>query len=150
RVNSSPGPGTLGGLFARYHASPEWINLSPSTRRNYNSVIDYLKPLNDMPLIQVDQEFVYALRDKTMPLHKRGFTNRLLQVLQLIWNWGARRGLCETNNPVLPVERVKKPRGAPVKNRPWTQKELEIVLDAASAAIRVAVALGAYAGLRES
>lgn len=85
-----------------------------------------------------------------MPLRKREFTNQLLQVLQLMWNWGMRRGLCESVNPIFGVERFRKPRGAPVKNRPWTDKELEIVLNAASPPIRVAIMLGAYAGLRES
>jgi integrase len=106
-----------------------------------------------MPLIQISPEFLYDLRDKTMREHKRGFTNMFLQVMQLMFNWGIKRGKCQgvDVNPVYKrVDRIKRPRNAPVKNRPWSAGELEIVLNAASRPIRVAIALGAYAGLRES
>jgi len=143
-------PGTLGGLIKRYKAGPEWENLAPNTHVIYNKALDYLKPLDGMPLVQINSEFVYALRDKTVRTHKRSFTNKVLQVLQLMWNWGKRRGLCEGDNPILNVDRIRKPRGAPVKNRPWTGIELETVLEAAEKGLRVAIALGAYTGLRES
>lgn len=146
---AAPVAATLGGLVRQYRTSPEWTALAPRTHKTYNRSLDYLKPLHDMPLMQVDRPFVYGLRDEAMARHKRGFANQLLQVLQLMWNWGARRGICE-GNPAFGVERVKRPRNAPIKNRPWRGEELDAALTAASPPIRVAIALAAYAGLRES
>lgn len=145
-----PQAGTLGALIAKYHASPEWANLAPATHREYNRVFDYLRPLDRMPLVQVDESFAYQLRDEAMAAHKRGFANGLLKVLQMLWNWGLRRRLCHGVNPILVVERIKRARNAPVKNRPWRAEELDVVLTEASRPVMVSVAIAAYAGLRES
>lgn len=146
----TPLAGTLGAIIERYRASPEWANLAPATHREYNRVFDWLKPIERMPLVQIDETFLYQLRDEAMAAHKRGFANGLLKVVQLLWNWGQRRRLCSGTNPAIAVERIKRPRNAPVKNRPWRPEELDVVLAEASPPIRVAVAIAAYAGLRES
>lgn len=146
---AAPVAATLGGLIQQYRGSPEWAGLAPNTHKTYGRSLDYLKPLHDMPLMQIDRQFIYGLRDEAMAQHKRGFANQLLQIIQLMWNWGARRGICE-GNPAYGVERVKRPRLAPIKNRPWRGEELDTALIAASPPIRVAIALAAYTGLRES
>lgn len=147
---AEPQAGTLGALVTRYRVSPEWGNLAPATHREYNRIFNWLRPIGRMPLIQIDEAFLYQLRDEAMAAHKRGFANGMLKVLQMMWNWGKRRRICVGENPAFAVDRIKRPRNAPVKNRPWRLEELDEVLAAASPPIRVAVAIGAYAGLRES
>jgi integrase len=149
KQQAAPGPGTLGGLITQYHASPEWSNLAPRTKAYYNKTLDYFKPLDAMPLVNIDRQFIWKLRDQTASTHAQSFTNHVLLVLQLLFNWGMRRGLCESN-PVLGVDRVKKPKDAPIKNRPWTEKEFDIVFSAASHSLQLAISLAAFAGLRES
>jgi integrase len=52
-------------------------------------------------------------------------------------------------NPATAVELIKPPRGAKQANRPWTAAELDTVLEAAPEELRAAIALGAFAGMRE-
>ncbi len=139
---------TLGALIAEYKASPEWGDRAPRTRADYEKIFNYLAPLGKMPLKQIDNGFLYALRDKAMAAHKRRFANYTLQVLRLLFNWAKRRGKMNSN-PAEAVELVKKPRNAPEANRPWTPEELDTVLTAAPPELRVAIALGAFVGLRE-
>lgn len=141
---------TLGALIRKYKASPEWAAFAKATHTQYNDIFNWLKPIDELPLIQLDKAFLYGLRDRAMKAHKRGFANGVLKNLQALWNWGQRRDLCHGVNPVLGVERIKRPRNAPVKNRPWRPEELDTVLAAAPPPVRIAVALAAYAGLRES
>lgn len=144
-----PVGGTLGALVAAYVASPEFADLSPATRASYRRVFDWLEPIRDMPLTQIDAPFVRALRDKAMKGSGRWLANYVVAVTGLTFAWGIPHRFAEAN-PAASVPRLKRPRGAPVANRAWTTAELEAVLDAAHPGIRRAVALGAYAGLREA
>lgn len=143
------GADTLGSLTKEYRSSPEFAGLAPSTRQTYQAILDELKSLDGMPLALVTSEFLFAWRDKKMAERKRTFANRGLTVIQIMFNWGMRRGKVKTN-PALVVERVRRPRDAPIKNRPWRPEELAVVLAEASPRLRVPVALAAYTGLRIS
>lgn len=138
---------TLGGVLAAYRASPEFASLAPATCQKYQQVFDDLKPLDGMPLAQITTEFLFALRDKKAAQRKRVFANRTISTLRLVFNWGMRRGKIRAN-PALSVNPVQKPRSAPVINRPWRREELAAVMATAPPWIRVAIALGAYTGLR--
>lgn len=142
-------PGTLGALVRDYRRSPEFSSLAERTRSDYQRVFDYLKPLDAMPILSIDGGFLYGVRDKASVAKKRRFANYVIQLLRLLFNWGTRRGLCE-RNPAVAVEFVRRPRSAPVVNRPWKPAELETVLRSAPAEMRVAIAIGAYLGLREA
>lgn len=144
----APASDTLGALIGEYKSSPEWNDRAPRTQDDYGRVFNYLAPLGRMPLKQIDSGFLYALRDKAMAAHKRRFANYTLQVLRLLFNWAIRRGRLIAN-PAAAVELVKRPRNAPEANRPWTPEELDAVLVAAPPELRVAIALGAFVGLRE-
>jgi integrase len=111
--------------------------------------MDFLKPLDEMPIIQIDGNFLYKVRDKAFTTRKRRFANYVIQVFRLLFNWGTRRGLCE-RNPALMVQFVRRPRDAAVVNRPWKPEELETMLTEAPPELRIAIAIGAYVGLRES
>jgi integrase len=145
---TKPLPGTLGGLIAAYRASPEFTELAPRTRLDYQKVFDYLKPIETLALVQIDAPYLYKVRDKAFSKKKRRFANYCIQVLSRLFNWGKRRGLAP-GNPAADVEPIRRPRDAKPVNRPWTDKEIAIVLAASSPELKVAIALGAYLGLRE-
>jgi len=143
-------PGTLGGLIEKYRASPEFTDLAANTKRNRQWVFDYLKPLAGMRLIDISGGFLYQLRDKAKAKHKRSFANLLIDVLRYLFDWAIKREQGVQNNPALKVDKIRRPKDAKIVNRPWRGAELEIVLAHASRQIRLAVAIAAYTGLRES
>jgi integrase len=145
---TKPLPGTLGGLIAAYRASPEFTELAPRTRSDYQKVFDYLKPIDALALVDIDAPYLYKVRDKGFAKKKRRFANYCIQVLSRLFNWGKRRGLAP-GNPAADVESIRRPRDAKPVNRPWTDKEIATVLAAASPELKVAISLGAYLGLRE-
>jgi integrase len=142
-------PGTLGALVSVYRASPEFLQRSARTRQIYDEAFDYLRPIAGMPLIQVDAGFLYGVRDKAAAQRKRWFANALVRVLRLLFAWAMKRGHAE-RNPAVAVEQIAASRNAPVRNRPWRPDELDVVMAEAPAWMRTAIALGAYAGLREA
>jgi integrase len=80
---------------------------------------------------------------------KRRFANHVVQVLGTILNWGRPRKL-SLGNPLMGMRNIKipRPRDLPRANRPWTEAETVIVLEAASGGLRLALALACYAGMR--
>ncbi len=149
RVNGSLVLEGLGALVAAYRSSPEFGRLAPATRYKYQGIFDELKPLDDAPLIAITTEFLYGWRDKKAEEKSRSFANFGIIVFRLLFAWGKRRGKCKAN-PALDIELIRKPRNAPVKNRPWRPEEVARVLEAAPPWMRVPIAIAAYTGLRES
>jgi integrase len=140
--------GSLGALIRAYRASPEFKSLAPRTRADYGKVLDHLKPSENIPAKIITTKWLIALRDKTALKHGRKFTNYVKVVLSIVFNWGIPRGYC-TANPAQHVPEIPRPKNARVVNRAWTDRELEIVMEASPRAVRRAIALGAYAGFRE-
>lgn len=141
-------PGSLGLLMARYRASPEFTELATRTKADYGKVFNFLAKLDDMPLAAIDQPFVIGLRDKAFAKHKRRFANYVVQVMRLLLSWGAARGHV-SENVAKGVPAVRRPRDTAKQNRAWSDAEVAAVLKAASPRMRVAIALGLYAGMRE-
>lgn len=141
---------TLGDLIRAYRASPAWNEKAPSTRRQYQKAIDYLAQIDATPLAQIDSPWAIRLRDIVLSQRKRRFANLILQIVSLLWNWGRPYGYTQTDSPTATVPKVRRPRGLPQANRPWSVDEFHAFLDAAPPALRVAAALGGYAGLREA
>lgn len=140
--------GTLGGLITAYRESVEFDRLADRTRTDYLSVLDYLAPLDDMPLLQLDSAAVIGIRDKAFRQRKRRFANHVLQVLGTILNWGRPRNLAPKVNPAAGLPKIPRPREMPRANRPWSDSETDAVLSAATGGLRVAIALAVYAGMR--
>jgi integrase len=145
---ADPRPGTLGSLIAAYRRSPEFLELAPRTRSDYQKMFDYLKPLDGDPLIQITSAYVIDVRDAAFQAHKRRFANYVLAVLRLLLKWGAVRDLVETNQAAA-VPKLRRPRNMAPANRPWTDAEYESVISAASGGIKIAIALGRFTGIPE-
>jgi integrase len=141
-------PGTLGRLFEFYRACPAFADLAPSTRGGYVRMMNLLKPLNDMPLTELTSQFIAGLRDKIANRHGRRQANYVMAVVSVACELGKEHGLVG-HNPVKGVRRVKRPRGAPKANRPWTQEERRIVLGEVPYQLRVPIALAMFTGLRK-
>lgn len=140
--------GTLGALIDAYRASPEFRGLSERSRKDYDRVFYWLKPVQTMPVKLVDGPYVIGARDLAFKKHKRRFANYVVQVLSLLFNWGRPRGLI-ASNPAADVPKLRRPRSEAPANRAWTPLEREAVLAAASATQLAVIALGMFAGLRE-
>lgn len=141
-------PGTLGMLIALYKAAPAFTDLAPRTQSDYDKLFDYLKPLSGMPLATIDSAWIARLRDKTYKKKKRRFANYVVSVLGSVFAFGKEYGHAK-ENPAKGVKPVKRPRGMAKANRPWTQKERDIVLEHAPGYLKPPIALGMFAGMRE-
>ena len=144
--------GTFGGLARSYLASAEFADLAPRTRQDYRKVIDFLtERMGAVPLAKIDGPAVFSIRDRTLKLRARRFANYCVQVLSLTFAWAIPRGLAPglVGNPAADVPQLKRPRGAPIANRAWTDAEVQMVLEAASPALRLPIALAAYLGARQ-
>src|SRR4051812_4092506 len=79
----SPLPGTLGQLMASYRSSPAYADLATSTRDGYARRINLLKPLHDMPLVELTPQFVAGLRDRIGMKHGRRQANYVMAVVSV-------------------------------------------------------------------
>lgn len=140
--------GTLGSLMKAYRASPEFSAKADATKADYLDVMDWLAGIDGLALSKIDTPTVMKIRDKAFKKHKRRFANYVLAVLSLMFNWGIPRGLA-TGNPAEKAEKIAKPRGSREVNRAWRSVELQAVLTVMPTELRVAVALSAYAGIRQ-
>jgi integrase len=141
-------PGTLGALILAYRSSPAFRDLALRTRRDYQRCFDYLHPIADTPLVRFDRPLIVRIRDKAAEKHQRRFANYVRAVLSILFTWGLERGYIE-NNPAQGVRDIRRPRGTPRANRPWSDTERYAVLEAASWALKVPIALAMFADLRE-
>jgi integrase len=140
-------PGSWGALRTAYQASPEFDRLAPRAKRDYCQVLDYLAALDDMPLVQLNSAACLKIRDRAFQQKKRRFANYVVHMLSLVLGWGRPRGLV-TENAAAGVEKIAAPRDAPKQNRAWTDDECRVVLEEATGGLKVAVALGKFAGMR--
>lgn len=143
-------PGTWGSLAGAYRAAPEYRNIAPRTRADYDKVLNWLdEPIGNMPISQMDSAVILGIRDKAFDQKKRRFANHVLQVIGTVMNWGKPRKLCG-GYPLKGERRIKipRPKDLPRANRPWSEEETEIVLSEAVGGLRIAIALAVYAGMR--
>jgi len=127
---------------------PEYARLADRTRHDYDLVFNYLKPLDRMPMVQLDTAAVIGIRDKAFAQKKRRFANYVLQVLGVILGWGRLHKLAPVSNPAHGIPKIPRPRDLPRANRPWNDAETDAVLEAAQGGLRVAISLAVYAGMR--
>jgi hypothetical protein len=145
RQAAKPKPGTLGMLVTEYRTSPEFNSLASRTRTDYQRVLEYLRPIADTPLIRFDRGLVVRIRDKANQRGRR-FANYVKAVLSILFSWGVERGYLDTN-PAERVKNIRRPKGAPEANRPWTDAERHAVLDAAAPQMKPALSLMMFTGL---
>lgn len=142
-------PGTLGGLIAAYRASPEFAAKKPRTRALDDTILAWLKPLDEMPLHILTPPFVIQLRDRMLAAHKRVKANQLLNLLGTIWKWGLPRDITHGAVPTAGVPKIARPKGLKIRNRRWTVEEIRLFVERVPS-LRLAVLVAAYTALRAS
>jgi len=139
-------PGTLGMLIKNYRASRAFQDLSPRTQADYQKCFDYLRKIEHQPLASFTSPLVVGIRDKAADTKGRRFGNYVKSVLSLLFAWGKERGYVK-ENPAVAIKGIRKPRGAPEANRPWTDAEREAVLAALPPHMLPPVSLMMFYGL---
>lgn len=139
-------PGTLGMLIAGYRSHTAFLDLAPRTQADYQGHFDYLRPIADTPLARFDRPLVVRIRDKAAATKGRRFGNYLKATLSVLFGWGRERGYL-ADNPASGIKSIRRPKGAPDANRPWSDAERHAVLDAAPAHMQPAIALMMMTGL---
>jgi hypothetical protein len=143
---AEPKPGSLGLLIERYRGHSAFTDLAPRTRRDYDKHLHYLAPIADTALARFDRPLVVRIRDKCAESKGRKFANDVKARLSGLFAWGSERGFIN-GNPATGIKDIRRPRGLPQANRPWSDEERHAVLDAAPAQMRPALALMMYTGL---
>jgi integrase len=144
--NTTPRPGTLGMLLQAYKSHPAFTELAPRTRKDYQRIFDYLKPLADMPLIKFDRPLIVRIRDRAVETRGRRQGNYVKTVLSLLFAWGAERGYV-SDNPAFKVKNIHRKKGLPDANPPWPDEARHVVLELAPAHMRVPLGLMMFTGL---
>mgnify|MGYP001765511855 CR=1 FL=1 len=138
--------GTLGMLIDRYRAHPQFTDLSPRTKADYQRIFNYLQPIKESPLNRFNPPLVVKIRDKAAATKGRKWGNYTKVVLSILFNFAVERGYM-TSNPAFKLKSIKRPKDAPDANRPWTDAEREAVLAALPAYMKSPIALMMFAGI---
>jgi hypothetical protein len=139
-------PGTLGLLICDYRKSPVFQDLAPRTRADYQGLFEYLRPIADTPITSFNRPLVVRIRDKAASTLGRRRGNYVKAVLSILFSWGRERGYL-ADNPASGIKDIRRQKGAPEANRPWSDQERDAVIDAAPAHMRPAIALMMFTGL---
>ena len=146
-VAKAPGkPGSLGLLINEYRKSAVFQDLASRTQTDYLRLFDYLQPIADTPLISFDKPLIVRIRDKAAVSLGRRQGNYVKAVLSVVFKWGSERGFTLAN-PASGISSIRRKKGTPDANRPWSDEEREAVLEAASPSLRPAIALMMFTGL---
>jgi integrase len=133
-------------LIVAYRAHAAFQDLAPQTQADYQKIFDFLRPIVDAPLVRFTRPIVVRMRDRAAEKRGRRFGNYVKAVFSVVFTWGAERGHI-ADNPASGIKDIRRPKGAPQANRPWSDAERHAVLDAAPAHIRPAIALMMMTGL---
>jgi hypothetical protein len=109
-------------------------------------LFEYLRPIADTPLGSFTTSVVVRVRDKAAASLGRRRGNYVKTVLSILFSWGRERGFI-ADNPASGIKAVRRQKGAPEANRPWSDRERDAVLGAAPAHFRAAIALMMFTGL---
>jgi integrase len=146
KASGPPKPGTLGLMINEYRASASFLDLAPRTRADYQRCLDYLRPIADTALARFERALIVRIRDKAADNHGRRFGNYVKAVLSIVFGWGSERGYVKTN-PAEKVKNLRRQKGAPEANRPWSDEERHAVLAEAPPQMKPAIAVMMFTGL---
>src|SRR5215207_5161461 len=142
----APKPGSLDQLRAEFKASATYADYADLTKRDFERVFAYLRPIAGTLLVRFNRPLVVRIRDKAAERHGRRFGNYVKAVLSVLFTWGAERGYVAENHAA-GIRDIRRKKGAPEANRPWSDQERDAVLRAAPAHMKPAIALMMFTGL---
>lgn len=139
--------GTLRATIIAYREdSNHWRALRPRTRKDYERVFSWLAPALDQPVALLTSPEVAKLRDLARDQHEPKFANQVVTTLKMVLRHGAEYGLV-TGNAATGLSKAT--GGRTRANRACAPWEAIALLDEAPAALRAAIAVAIYCGLRE-
>jgi integrase len=142
-------PGTVGSVIGAYRDTPHFKDLADATKAGYLRYMNLLKPINDMALTEIDPPFLAEMRDRIANRRGRRTANYVLAMVSVLFTFANERGWVK-GNPATDVKRVKREKGRPKANRPWSEEECQVVLGAAPPQLKVPIALAMFTGLRKA
>jgi integrase len=143
-------PGTIGLAVETWRATPEWARLKPATRISYEKALAVLKPLENVPLVQITRPKALELRGGIYAKRGRWLADYTLTVLRIVLAHAVDRGYIATNPLADRIKKIGKARDEASANRPWQEHECRAVLERAPACLKLPIALAMTAGLRRT
>jgi len=148
KAKPAPRPGSLGLIIQAYRASHAFTGLKPITRRDYERVLEYLRPMDTAILGELAPADIVAIRERTFKLRRRSFANYVLAVLSVLFSFSIERGWAATN-PVRQVKKIRRREVDPHANRAWSRDEWLVVIARAPAHLALPLSIARWTGLRE-
>jgi integrase len=128
----------------RKHAA--FSELAPRTRVDYQRIFDYLKPIADTPLAKFNRPLIVRIRDKAAETRGQRQGNYVQTVLSILFAWGRERGFM-ADNPASGIKHIRRKKGLPDANRPWSDEERHAVLMGVPNHMRLPIGLMMFTGL---
>lgn len=143
--------GTLGWVIQEYRKSDRWTSLAGETRAGYERALVKFDPLLDKPAAWLTRPRIVRLRDEAwFPKYKRWLANYMVTVLGVLLAFAKDRGEIRENPLAEKVRKIRKAKGSPQANRPWTAEERRIVLEEAQPHVRLGLAFLMCTGMRKT
>lgn len=96
-------PGSVDAMLEAFRNSPEWAELAPKTRQNYDIYLRPLYKIGRMPLAEVKRRHIITLRNGLAKGRGRGAATGFMRAVSAAWSWAMDNDLAEVN----PAHRVK-------------------------------------------
>jgi integrase len=124
---------------------PKWPKLAKATRQDYLDAYEYLRSEFDIPLADITQPDLYALRDKCAVKKWGRFADQMISALSTMFKQGTKRGKLLAN-PCLGMDKAHK--ADPNANREWFAGEFPAAIARAKMEIQIPLMLARYVGVR--
>lgn len=125
---------TLKDLFEEFRVSKDYLKLAYSTKRQNEKIFDRLPIVQHLHFKTLTAPDLYRLRDRAAVKVTDDYANRLIKLLRVIFAYALERGHV-THNVAKNVKMIKIARETKA-NRPWSEKEIRVVLSASPPHIR--------------
>ena len=151
RPNDRSQPGTLAACIELYRQSGDYRSLSPRSRKDYDGVLYWVREAAHQILLRkFTPGDVKRMIERAAELKKRHFANYLLVVLRLVLDHAVLESWIERNPArVEGIKKIRRPRDMPEANRPWWEREREVVLAEATGGVQATIAIAMFTGMRE-
>jgi integrase len=119
--------------------------LAAATRKDYLEAFEWLRDEFDIPLSDITQPHLYALRDTCARQKWPRFADQMISALSSMFRQAVRRGKMSVN-PCLGMDKAHE--ADKNANRKWFPEEFEAAFNAAPLEIQIPLMLARFAGLR--
>lgn len=108
-------PGSLKVIIQHYRESHEFAGLRPSTRKEYNRILNHLSAIDTLLMVELTAPDIVRIRDNILKRHNRSLANKTLAVLSILFSYAVERGFADSNSVRL-VKKIRKRENGARKN----------------------------------